>query len=996
MSFNKDRGRKAFLRIRPAVTQVALAASSYAIVSPAHSDNLCPAECQEPSQCTHFNFRLDKSYSTSAVVYDADRNVAVCTLLRAEPMSAGTHSLSWGNLDDSGSLVPATRADANGNPVPVSYRLLLLRHNVSYTWEGVIGNSSASFIGDTVFASANSPFSMALFKDRVYFAVGQNERQTSGLGFAMADPTRALLPFTWASTVPGASVFDQPANGYDQNVTLSMVASDGQQLYWANTGAKWNESSNNHTFVVRSDPDQATPFAPPTYGVYTSFTEGSPLCLQYRQGYTDPVPGLPYPNWCYAAAYYQSAIDVSADGRQYGATGIAVQTQGSLLAVAHGRQGIVKFFDKTSGSAVGSLPIAPDGPEIGQIAMSPTGDLWVLGATTATRYSGLPNTPTVAATITGLAHPLAISVNPSNDNIVLIADGGSSQQVKAFDRSGNLRWTYGQLGGYASDPAVSPTKLWFRGAKLENSLPTVTEYTALAVLPDGSFWIGDTAQSRLLHIGPTRKYVGQILYRPRSYSAQVDPNNPSRVFSNFLEYSVDTSSPLNPGEGRSWTLVRNWLAGVPGLPTTGDSAAYSNIGYGGFAAVLTLPNQRTYAVVRRDDHSSRLYELSAQGPARDTGIDLNSFCPGSAPSECGILENGDLNYDVIIMQGDAWISQDIYRRSLSGFDASNNPLWADPVKVASISTVDTDQPYRHYGYASTTGARFPQLPDGNVLMFDTSIGGSAQDTRFTNNGFHLGSFGNDGWRWQGSPVGWIDGKGTYQTVAVDNAIHYGGNLIWLSGSNIVYGFHGENYVDHETGYVGEANQFMHFTADGLFVGEFGVPILNAPPGELVYGAGAGQAGNSFSNTLVRGPNANSLYWYHNDESNHGGVHRWLIGDLDSMRILSGSGMLNAAIALTTPDSVSLTATPSGRAISFAAIVSGDQPTGTVQFFMDGSPLGSPTPLANGVAQLNLTQGVPKGATHVVSAQYQGDGYNQSATSSGLLCQTGLKSTCSPQ
>jgi hypothetical protein len=47
------------------------------------------------------------------------------------------------------------------------------------------------------------------------------------------------------------------------------------------------------------------------------------------------------------------------------------------------------------------------------------------------------------------------------------------------------------------------------------------------------------------------------MFLPASYQSAVSPGEPTRVFSNFLEFSVDYSKPINT----SWTLVNNWGAG---------------------------------------------------------------------------------------------------------------------------------------------------------------------------------------------------------------------------------------------------------------------------------------------------------------------------------------------------------------------------------------------------------------------------------------------------
>jgi len=70
------------------------------------------------------------------------------------------------------------------------------------------------------------------------------------------------------------------------------------------------------------------------------------------------------------------------------------------------------------------------------------------------------------------------------------------------------------------------------------------------------------------------------------------------------------------------------------------------------------------------------------------------------------------------------------------------------------------------------------------------------------------------------------------------------------------------------------------------------PVLDAPQSGLhrtivlrhLEAAQAGQAGNSFNPSLVRAPGG-ALYLYHNDESQHDGVHRWRFDGAETLREL---------------------------------------------------------------------------------------------------------------
>ncbi len=148
-------------------------------------------------------------------------------------------------------------------------------------------------------------------------------------------------------------------------------------------------------------------------------------------------------------------------------------------------------------------------------------------------------------------------------------------------------------------------------------------------------------------------------------------------------------------------------------------------------------------------------------------------------------------------------------------------------------------------------------------------------------GFHLGALrtGSGSWIWRASPTSqWkVDGKGG--VVSRDGSFDsghggdYPANMVVASGSSIIYGYHGEGWNG------GQADQWMHFHESGLFLGQFGDPVY--PDDNITFPKPAA-AGNAFCPSLVTV--GGKLYLWHNDESVHGGVHRWHIAGLDSIRI----------------------------------------------------------------------------------------------------------------
>jgi hypothetical protein len=124
---------------------------------------------------------------------------------------------------------------------------------------------------------------------------------------------------------------------------------------------------------------------------------------------------------------------------------------------------------------------------------------------------------------------------------------------------------------------------------------------------------------------------------------------------------------------------------------------------------------------------------------------------------------------------------------------------------------------------------------------------------------------------------------------IGDDVTYAGSAAMASGQNIVCAYHGEFW--NQT----EANQFMHYWDDGLFLGQFGVPnSTDYDPNAI----GAGKAGNAFSPTLV--DNDGELYLYNNDESNHAGVQRWHLLNVGAVREQIATGTSGTTISLTAP------------------------------------------------------------------------------------------------
>ena len=762
------------------------------------------------AQQLDFSFDLPSARTTSAGVFTVGGHL-IRTLWRGERLAAGRHHRNWDHRLDNG------QAAAEG-----SYSVRLIHHDVKYQWDGVVGNTSAA-AGRTPHRSFLPPMSLAADGAQLHIGLGYNEAQAVLTGLRVDDPQRPAPQVSHADPFIGAG----------------LVASDGQRLFVAHTGGIHRGS---FIFAMKL-----------TDGQKVDFSQGQSLCLNT----------WPNSTACYPDQNYRSVFASRAPGEPQ-PTGLAVQRQGHLLAVAYGLEDQIRVFDKRTGQLLSQWQAPLSKHSQNQLAMAANGDLWVVSATAALRYTAIADQPLLVQTVGGLTRPLALASDPANDEHVWVADGGASQQVLRFDRSGVADRVLGQRGGLTAQTSVSPDRLCF-------AFDALREQTALAVDGQGQLWVVDTCNNRLLRFAADGRLSTTVAWLPASYVSAVDGQRPRRVFANFLEFEVDYEQALS-GTG-SWRLLRNWLPSLPAALRDGQS---QNHQYGGFRLVTTLSNGRTLAQM---DVAGKvvIVELLNGSPVKEV---LRLAATAANASPWVLHANGDL-----VQLQDQGGAQVVVRRLLEGYEANGSPRWASaPTTLAAVPKAP-GSPYHRMGtFAGLTGPRLPITESGKLILFNPAVEASE--------GMHLGSvdLGGSQWAWQASPSGAMDGRGSFQTRSSDAKIHYGGNVALSSGRSVLYGYHGEFFTDLPSGRVGQANQFMHFLDNGLFVGQFGalgVVFTNSPE--------AGRSGNAFSPSLVS--QSGRSYLYHNDESSWGGVHRWELKGLGELVELRATATLGSSIAL---------------------------------------------------------------------------------------------------
>ena len=587
--------------------------------------------------------------------------------------------------------------------------------------------------------------------------------------------------------------------------------------------------------------------------------------------------------------------DATSAGSVVDTTGLEVQRDGPLLFVAHGGINRIDVLNKTTGQLLSTADMTAWGLSAPGAMAAVGNDLWVIckrisdqAATIrkltvgSTSLGTLSNTGT-AVRDASLSDPLVIA-GSADHGALLVCDGGSQQCIKAYNLSGSPIWTYGVIGGYQTGPNVIAGKFDFGGNFVNEHF---FAKSFLAFQPDGSFWVGDTGTYRSLHYAwpsaaakrPVPAYLSEVMYVPGCYSAGCDVNNISRVFCDYLEFAIpDYSRPLSAY--RYAGLVRNWRYQLLNTGQTRDLPAsytgYTGSGLQSPVTITLLGKSHTYTLLgdpagnRSSPYRehSELFELTLDpdgtGGLRDTGLGFYR-----AGGELATL----LYPDGTFRWATSSNAKQVFRsRTILSFDPLGNPVLGPETIIGSVSGATLPGGFEQASRLPVTSSRI-------LVVFAKTFA----------RGMHLGGLSladqpassRRQWLWRSAPDGDLARNLGYYDISA--GIQYGGNNALTAGRNIVCGYNGEFW------HGGEANQWFHYYDDGLFVGQFGTysqPSPNLP--NSTYYAAAGFAGNAFSNALVESPSG-GVYLWHNDESNHSGVHRWHLINAKNISEMEATG-----------------------------------------------------------------------------------------------------------
>lgn len=492
------------------------------------------------SQTGEFSFSVKSPSRSSAGVFKPDGTL-VRTLWNSVHYPAGTFKSVWDGNDDLGNNLTSTNKN---------YVIKVLTNNVSYTWDGTIGNTSDSMTGNTkrqgYYACATG---MAVTTSgRIYMCNGFSEGEASYYRTDTAHPNQI---YNFYGSSPSRVL----------TLSTSFVATDDKLVYWGGSDSYANSNSMVHAIQVSDDANVTFP-----KGVNYNLAIGGSTFNAI--GYVDS------PN---------SYI-----------SGLAVQKNGNYLFIARKSLNQLQVVDKATGALVQTLNYSsPRG-----LSRDNNDNLWMItGANTVAKYKvnsdgTLSGSPLLF--LTGIFSPASIDVSWDGTMTAVVDD--STQNVKTYDNStGALVWTLGKPGGYKNDVTVQNDKFYTHD--LRNTYKTFVVWQ-----PDGTFWVNDPGNFRVQKFDKSRNFSNRIMSLASTYEVYVDPNNPAKVFAGLLEFSVDYNSPLTGTNG--WSLTKNWGANVSSIYTSRPA----------FVFPTTLSNGRTYAILTRNDrptNNKEFFDLSS-------------------------------------------------------------------------------------------------------------------------------------------------------------------------------------------------------------------------------------------------------------------------------------------------------------------------------------------------------------------------------------------------
>lgn len=734
--------------------------------------------------------------------------------------SAGVYSLSgvlirtlWSNVPYKAGTHTAYwdgKNDLGVQQAYTNYNIQVVSNNIAYTWEGTIGNNSTNSTGPTKWAAYGATISdMVNVGSYMYCGMWFSEYTAGQMKFNTATPNQQTNLNPGFTTGQG---------------TLFTCANSNNVFY----GGRSYTFIHNYVFATSVSSDTKVTFSA---GVIEN-----------------PSPAV--------GKTYSSVLDLNTVGLTGAVSGMAVQQSGSqYLYVAHSAQNIINVYQTSGNTGTFIRSISITNPT--NLEFEGDNILWIAQGTTLTKYTVNTNgtITTTGNIISGFSRIAGLSILAGD---ICVLDGGNQQIVKRYN-STTLSATsiIGQLGGYSSSPAVANNKFYIEDLR-------GIYYTFVRHQSDGSIWVGDIGNCRYQHFDSAGNYLDNIMFLQQQYKCNVCINEPTSVFSDFLEYTIDYTQPLSSG----WTLTNNWGANQPAgwepvLP---------------ISSVILMSNGRKYAVMTKTNGSIYYYaELTTSGLRYITSTTL-PISPSLDVSGNIYINNSTGTYPN---------QTTVYKKyALTGFDISHNPTYSGVTTYATV-------PLGNSGYA--TGGTYSQTTSGNIVIFNSqtaTFGGGALK-QFHLSGYNISS---NQMLWRSCPEDFPAYTGNYPidgTYDIGNAVWGAGSVNTTIGNNIFWVYRGEGWRGSETGIV------EHFNDQGLMLGIFGV----LGPQVINIQAPSGYAGNILS--IASAVVGSNTYVYLNDEEHNSGLHRWLISNTSSISTQTISFTLSNRTLLIPPTKIDL-------------------------------------------------------------------------------------------
>jgi len=717
-------------------------------------------------------YTLSAESTTSAGVYkDGD---LVRTLWSNVVQGAGTYAKpTWDGDDD------------NGNPVTLPATITVMANRMTYQWHAGIGNTSTETEGPNKIRALRQVWDSVTYGDYLYNVTGFVEGNSPIFKVDYTTDINYMIPVL-------------PTSNHDVVFEINYVCRDASKMYFAGFDAYGYLAANaiDSCIYAIELPSE------------TKFTFSSGTTVQ---------PALADETFsCTALVYDDSTARI---------TGMAVHQTGAFLYITRGAQNRLELYNKNTGgggSLINSTPMTD---------LSIDGNvLWAISGSDVIKWNinALNGLITSAGVTISATNPTRI--HASGGNVYVIE--ADTMQVKAYNSSGVLQWTFGQSGGYTNAPLAADDKFHF--------IDSVDLFARGVITTDstsGDIWIGDTGNNRMMRYDSSRTLLDHFAYLPMNYNAAADINDGQRVFALFQEFDGITEAFVANWEANLWAQVD---------PTDYIQMDRRNI----FRNTWTIDGH-TFATI--DNYSDggglrfpEVVELTSTG-IRLTGINWDYF-------SMDIVEQ---NGDIISFPYNESTSgtQNLTRQVYTGLDGSNNPQWNAPTTISSVPLA-LDTP------TWSNGSR----PSSKGVIFSPA---------WQNGGRHFGRYADGSWKWMVGPSTAESYSGPWLTDGTfdcgNDIPAFGGYAGWdryACDDMEVWNYIGEGWKQNQV------NKWTLYHDTGLMLMQLG---KTGPEAQIDSGtdeAPAQAAGNAIAGRFVK--IGTKYYIFHCDESRHGAVHRFEI------------------------------------------------------------------------------------------------------------------------